>query len=74
MPPRRATREAGPATLTPIDELTTAADIAEALGHLVTAARTAADRHNTIVYDLTHKRIDDHLETWQVLSALESSR
>lgn len=60
-------------TLTPIDELTTAADVAEALIHLVAAARTAAERNNVIVYDITHQRIDDHLDTWQVLSALENT-
>lgn len=71
MHPRRAERDAGPAPLTRIDADTTAADLEEALGHLVVAAREAFQRKNDILYAITHRRIDEKLECWQVLHALE---
>lgn len=74
MPPRRAVRATGPAPLTAIDADTTAADLEEAPGHLVAAAKTAYERQNDILYAITHRRIDEKLECWQVLHALESAK
>jgi hypothetical protein len=50
-----------------ITEDTTEAELAEALSHLVANARNAQDER---IYDIWHRRINEHLDTWQTLSAL----
>jgi hypothetical protein len=53
---------------------TTAADLEETLKHLSAAAHEADKRGNDLLHRVTHARIDDALECWQVLSALETSK
>lgn len=53
---------------------TTAADLEETLGHLSTAAHEADTRGNDLLHRVTHSRIDDVLECWQVLHALEQTK
>lgn len=50
-----------------IDEDTTEAELAEALSHLVVNARNAPDERT---YDIWHRRINEHLEAWEVLHDL----
>lgn len=50
-----------------ITEDTTATELEEAITHLVTNARNAPDPR---VYDIWHRRINEHLDAWEVLSAL----
>lgn len=50
-----------------ITEDTTEAELAEALGHLVTNARNAQDER---IYDIWHRRINEHLTAWEVLHDL----
>jgi hypothetical protein len=50
-----------------ITEDTTASDMAESLTHLVANARKATDAKT---YDIWHRRIDQQLDAWEVLTAL----
>jgi hypothetical protein len=51
-----------------ITEDTTQDELAEALAHLVTAARAASADAKT--YDIWHRRIDSHLDAWETLRDL----
>jgi hypothetical protein len=51
-----------------IDETTTASDMAESMAHLVANARRSVDDAKT--YDIWHRRIDQQLDAWEVLTAL----
>lgn len=51
-----------------ITEDSTMAEIAEALGHLVAAARIARDPR---IYDVMHRRINHHLDAMEMLYGFE---
>jgi hypothetical protein len=50
-----------------ISEDTTRDELAETLAHLVANARGAQDRR---IYDVWHRRINEHLDAYEALDAL----